>query len=46
MAKSKMNLKGRDALDECIRLWRLNDTFKGRIVDTAHAMWSEENQGE
>ena len=33
MDKSKMNLKGRDALDECIRLWRLNDTFKGRIVD-------------
>ena len=32
MDKSKMNLKGRDALDECIRLWRLNNTFKGRIV--------------
>ena len=28
-----MNLKGKDALNECIRLWRLNDTFKGLIVD-------------
>ncbi len=33
MDKNKMNLKGRDALDECIRLWKLNNTFKGRIVD-------------
>lgn len=33
MDKSKMNVKGRDAFDECIRLWRLNDTFQGRVVD-------------
>ena len=33
MDRQKKNLKGRDALDECIRLWRLNDTFKGRIVE-------------
>ena len=33
MDKSKTNLKGRDALDECIRLWRINQTFQGRIVE-------------
>ena len=33
MDKLKMNLKGKDALNECIRLWRLNNTFKGRIVE-------------
>ena len=26
-------LTGEDALSECIRLWRLNDTFKGQIAD-------------
>lgn len=33
MDRQKKNLKGRDALDECIRLWKLNDTFKGGIVE-------------
>ena len=33
MDKSTMRLKGKDALNECIRLWRLNNTFKGRIVE-------------
>ena len=33
MDKIIMNMKGKDALNECIRLWRLNDTFKGLIVD-------------
>ena len=33
MDKNKMNLKGKDALNECILPWRLNDTFKGRIVE-------------
>ena len=32
MDKSMMILKGKEALDECILMWRLNDTFSGTTV--------------
>ena len=43
MDKSKMNLKGRDALEECIRLWRLNDTFKGKTVKHGRVLMPDDS---
>lgn len=36
MDKAKMNLKGKDALNECIRLWQINSTFKRWTSETEH----------
>ena len=28
-----MKTKGKEALNECIRMWQLNDTFRGTVID-------------
>ena len=33
MTKNRMAMKGKEALNECIRMWRLNDTFNGTAVN-------------
>ena len=51
MAKDRMTIKGKEALAECVRMWRLNDTFNGEIVKRGRVfcpgdkscMWDDES---
>ena len=43
MKQPIMTIKGKVALEECIRLWRLNNTFKGKIVEHGRVLMPDDS---